>query len=259
MLAVVLATLVAATLTHSPGLEASGHSGVRTFSQPWAPPGGRLVVAITASNYGGFGQVEETLPEGFTFVGSSLGEGSVTVDGQVVSFVLLGDRSFTYTVNAPDEEGTYTFNGVLKDADIDERVIGGASQVRIGSEPTATPTPEPTATPTPTPEPTATATLEPTATPVPAQTPTPEPTFTPTLEPMPTPTSTPRSTETTVVTPTPTATEARDTPSPVSVEDISEGSGGLELLPIVLGGVLLLSTGFAVGYLVGRRGGSSLV
>ena len=259
MLAFVLTTIVALTLTHSPGPEASGHSANRTFSQSWAPPGGRLVVRITASNYGGFGQVEETLPEGFTYVGSSLGEGSATADGQTVSFVLLGDRSFTYTVDAPHAEGTYTFTGVLRDADREERVIGGASQVRIGPEPTATPTPtptpEPTATPTPTPEPTATATLEPTATPVPTQTPTPEPTLTPTPEPMSTSTPTPRPTETTVVTPTPTATEVRATPSPVSGENTVEGTGGFGLLPIVLGGVLLLSTGFAAGYLVGRRAG----
>ena len=116
--------------------------------------GWRLEVTITATNYGGFGQVEETLPEGFTYTGSSLSEGSVTVDGQTVSFVLLGDTSFTYTVEVPDVEGIYAFSGVLKDANREERVIGGASQVIVGPEPTATPTPEPTATPTPTLEPT---------------------------------------------------------------------------------------------------------
>ena len=45
--------------------------------------------------------MEETLPQGFSYAGSSLSEGSVTVDGQTVSFVLLGDGSFTYTVEAP--------------------------------------------------------------------------------------------------------------------------------------------------------------
>ena len=251
LLALVLAAAGIATLAGTASTEASGHSAVRSFSQSWATPGGRLVVTISASNYGGFGQVEETLPEGFTFVGSSLGEGSVTVAGQVVSFILLGDQSFTYTVDAPDAEGTYTFTGVLKDADIDERAIGGASQVRIGPEPTATPTPEPTATPTATPEPTATATPEPTATSVPADTPTPEPTSTPTAEPSPTVTSTPEPTDT----PEPFATVVEASPSPVAGEDTSEETVRLGLLPIVLGGLLLISAGFTAGYLVGRRAG----
>ena len=77
---------------------------------------------MTAMNYGGFGQVEETLPQGFSYTGSSLSEGSVTVDRQTVSFVLLGDTSFTYTVEAPDVEGVYTFSGVHRE----DRVIGGA-------------------------------------------------------------------------------------------------------------------------------------
>ena len=101
LLALALATIGAGTLAPSSALEASSHSAVRSFSQPWAPPGGRLVVTITATNYGGFGQVEETLPEVFSYTGSSLSEGSVTVDGQTVSFVLLGDGSFTYTVDVP--------------------------------------------------------------------------------------------------------------------------------------------------------------
>ena len=109
LLALGLATIWVGTLAPSSALEASSHSAVRSFSQPWAMPGGRLVVTITATNYGGFEQVEEALPEGFSYTGSSLSEGSVTVDGQTVSFVLLGDGSFTYTVDVPGEEGDYAF------------------------------------------------------------------------------------------------------------------------------------------------------
>ena len=236
LLALVLATIGAGTLAHSSALEASSHSAARSFSQPWAPPGGRLVVTITATNYGGFGQVEETLPEGFSYTRSSLSEGSVTVDGQTVSFVLLGDGSFTYMVDAPDEEGPYTFSGVLKDANRDEMVIGGASQVLVGPEPAATPTSEPSATPTPTMEPTATAESELTVAPTSA----PEPTETSAVEP--------------TATPMPTATTAQAAPSTVSEEDTSEEAGGSGLLPMFMGGVLLLSTGFISGFLVGRRG-----
>ena len=239
LLALVLATIGAGTLAPSPALEASSHSAVRSFSQQWAPPGGWLVVTITATNYGGFGQVEETLPEGFSYTGSSLSEGSVTVDGQTVSFVLLGDVSFTYTVDIPDEEDSYTFSGVLKDANREEAVIGGASQVLVGPEPPATPTSEPAATPTPTLEPTATAVSEPTGAPTSA----PEPTEAPTVEPTASPAKTP----------VPTPTTAQSAPSPVSEEDTPEEAGGPGLLPIIMGGALFLSTGFISGYLVGRR------
>ena len=233
LLVLLLATIGAGTLAHSSALEASSHSAVRSFSKPWAPPGGRLVVTITATNYGGFGQVEETLPEGFSFTGSSLSEGSVTVDGQTVSFVLLGDGSFTYTVDAPDEEGAYTFSGVLKDANREEMVIGGASQVLVGPEPTATPTSEPAATPTPTLEPTAMAVPEPTIAPTGA----PEPTETPTVEP--TATLAPQSVATTV----PATSETGDT----------QETSGFGVFGMAVVGVLLLTAGFLAGYLVGRR------
>ena len=229
LLALALATIGAGTLAHSSALEASSHSAVRSFSQPWAMPGGRLVVTITATNYGGFGQVEETLPQGFSYTGSSLSEGSVTVDGQTVSFVLLGDGSFTYTVEVPDDEGAYTFSGVLKDANRDERVIGGASQVLVGPEPTPTPTSEPAATPVPTLEPTATAVPEP------SETPTVEPTATQ----APTATTAPAAAATTTV---------PSTPDTAATEETS----GFGVFGMAVGGVLLLTAGFLAGYLVSR-------
>ena len=260
LLALVLATIGAGTLVRSSTLEASSHSAVRSFSQPWASPGGRLVVTITATNYGGFGQVEETLPEGFSYTGSSLSEGSVTVDGQTVSFVLLGDMSFNYTVDVPDVEDTYTFSGVLKDASRDESVIGGASQVLVGPEPTATPTEEPTATYTPSPEPTATPTSEPSAThmPEPAPTPTTEPTATPTLKPAPTATSTPEPMAVPTASPAPTPTTvpeatAAAAPSPTSEPEAAGGTGGIGIAAMAGVGVLMLGVGFVAGYLVGRR------
>ena len=232
LLALVLATIGAGTLAPSSALEASSHSAARSFSQPWAPPGGRLVVTITATNYGGFGQVEETLPEGFSYTGSSLSEGSVTVDGQTVSFVLLGYESFTYTVDVPGDEGVYTLSGVLKDANRDERVIGGVSQVLVG--------PEPTATPTPTIEPTATANPEPTVAPTSA----PEPTETPAVEPIASPAKT--------QSPTATMAPAAAT-SPVPETTDTEDASGFGVFGMTVAGVLLLSAGFLAGYLVGRR------
>ena len=236
LLALVLATIGAGTLVPSSTLEASSHSAVRSFSQPWAMPGGRLVVTITATGYGGFGQVEETLPQGFSYTGSSLSEGSVTVDGQTVSFVLLGDTSFTYTVDVPGDEGAYAFSGVLKDANREEMVIGGVSQILVGPEPTAPPTSEPTATPILTIEPTATAVpspaVAPTSAPVPTKTPTVEPTASPTATLAPQP----------VVTATAT-TEPGDT----------QETSGFGVFGMAIGGILLLTAGFLAGYLVGRR------
>ena len=233
LLALVLAAIGAGTLAPSSALEASSHSAVRSFSQPWAPPGGRLVVTIAATNYGGFGQVEETLPEGFSYTGSSLSEGSVTVDGQTVSFVLLGDGSFTYTVGVPDVEGAYTFSGVLKDANREERVIGGASQVLVGPEPTPPPTSEPTPTPEPALDPTATAvpkpTVAPTSAPVPTEAPTVEPTAT--LAPQP------------VTTALPAIPETGDT----------QETSGFGVIGVAVAGILLLSAGFLTGYWAGRR------
>ena len=178
-----------ALLTPPGVVEAQSHSGSRAFQRTWAAPGSELRVSITARNYGAFGQVEETLPAGFTFVRSSLPGNQVAEEGQAVRFSLFGDSSFTYFVTVSTTEGQYTFTGVVKNADRDERRVTGHTQFRVGPPPTpaptSTPTPAPTATATP--EPTATPTPEPTATPVPTETPTPSPTPTP----APTATSTP--------------------------------------------------------------------
>ena len=268
ILALVLAVAGLAALAGTSGLEASGHSAVRSFSQSWAPPGGRLVVTITATNYGGFGQVEETLPAGFSYAGTSLGDTSVTVDGRTVSFVLLGDRSFTYTVEVPGAEGRYTFTGVFSDSDRESQAVGGASQVRVGPQPTATPIPTPTpttvptATPSPTPAPTATSTTEPTAAPTPTATPTQEHTATPTRAPAATATEPPTPAPTDAPAPTQTARRSRRPaprpPRPLRPRPLRPAThrrqSGFGVLGMALGGVLLLGGGFLAGYLVGRRG-----
>ena len=169
VLAVAGAALGIVGLWHPVPVDATSHSAVRSFSAPWVLPGGRLEVTIAVSDYGGFGQVVETLPSGFSYEGSDLSEAAVAVDGQTVAFTLLGDERFTYTVAAPGAEGPHSFSGVLLDSHLIEQAVGGDSSIRVGPAPTPTPTPtptpEPTATPTPTPEPTATPTPEPTPTP----------------------------------------------------------------------------------------------
>ena len=213
-----------------PGVvEAQAYSASRAFQRTWAAPGGELRITITARNYGAFGQVEETLPDGFTFVRSSLPGNQVAEEGQVVRFSLFGDSSFTYFVTVPTAEGQYTFTGVVKNADRDERTISGHTQLRVGPPPTSTPTS------TPTPAPTATHTPEPTATPEPTETPTPSPTPTPEPTPTPAPTATPS--------PEPTATPSQ-TATPVTITATPEAEGGppgfLWAIPvIILLGVIL--------------------
>ena len=186
-LAIVAMVGALALLAQPDVVEAQSHSASRTFRQNWAAPGGELRVTITASNYGAFGQVVETLPDGFTFKSATLPSSQIEQEAQVVRFNLFGDSSVNYVVTVPTTEGRYTFTGVIRNADRAERSVTGHTQFRVGPPPTpaptSTPTPVPTATSTP--EPTATPTPEPTATPVPTETPTPSPT------PEPTATSTP--------------------------------------------------------------------
>ena len=149
LLAVAVAVVGAVGLLHSAPVEATSHRAVRSFSAPWVLPGGALEVTITAAGYGGFGQVVETLPAGFSYEGSDLSDAAVAVEGQTVAFTLLGDERFRYTVAVPSAEGVYSFSGALLDANKAEQAVGGDSSIRVGPEPT--PTPEPTATPTPDP------------------------------------------------------------------------------------------------------------
>ena len=103
-------------LLHPAPVDATSHSAARSFSAPSVLPGGTLEVTIAATGYGGFGLVIETLPDGFGYAGSNLSEAAVSVEGQTISFTLLGDASLTYTVAAPGAEGSYSFSGVLLDA-----------------------------------------------------------------------------------------------------------------------------------------------
>ena len=122
-----------ATATGTP--QAPGTSSVsRSFSSPSVEPGGQLTVAITGAGTA-LAQVVETMPPGFSYVSSSLPDASVVVAGQTISFTLLNDPSFTYTVTASSTEGVYTFEGVFKPTPEEEVTIGGASTVTVGSVP----------------------------------------------------------------------------------------------------------------------------
>ena len=144
----------------------------------------------------------------------------------------------------PVKRETTPFSGILKDAIREEMVIGGASQVLVGPEPTATPTSEPAATPEPALDPTATAvpkpTVAPTSAPVPTEAPTVELTASPAKTPAPTATTAPAA-----------AVEATVSSTPDTAA--TEETGGFGVFGMAVGGILLLTAGFLAGYLVGRK------
>ena len=137
MLAVLLVAgivSVGTVLAPSPPVDAQASpSAVRSFSPQEVEPGGQVVVNIHTANYGVGGTVTETLPEGFTYVSSSLSGGQVTANGQEVTFALTGESSFTYTVTAPGSEGRYTFSGTLKDSQGNDYPVGGEDTVTVSS------------------------------------------------------------------------------------------------------------------------------
>ena len=105
----------------------------RSFSPTSVDAGGVVEVTITASGYGAFGAVVETLPAGFDYVSSSLSDGSVTDEGQQLRFILLGETSFTYTLTAPSTVDSYSFSGVLRNFGGEEVPLGGASTLTVGA------------------------------------------------------------------------------------------------------------------------------
>ena len=119
----------------------------RAFSATTVRPGAGLTVTITAGGYDSAGaRIEETLPNGFSYVEDSVSEDDilVTEQDQTVRFTIRGTESFTYGVAASNTPGTYTFMGVLRDADRTTHTVGGDNSVMVQAPATATPEPTPT-------------------------------------------------------------------------------------------------------------------
>ena len=109
-------------------------SASRDISPTTVGPGEVVTVTITPANYGDFGGVTETLPAGFNYVSSSIRDSQVAETGQDVRFTLQDEDSFTYTVNASDTPGSYTFSGKLRDDNRDDYDVGGASSVTVEAD-----------------------------------------------------------------------------------------------------------------------------
>ena len=153
---------VAGMLGLAPLAAQQGPSATRSFDETPMAPGGDVVVTITAANYGQLGGVTESWPGELTYAESSLDDSQVTIiDDVTARFTLQGDTSFTYTLTAPTEPGTYEgFSGTLRDEDRNDHPVGGDDDtvtVAAVTEATSTPSPTPDPTETPTPDPSATS------------------------------------------------------------------------------------------------------
>jgi uncharacterized repeat protein (TIGR02543 family) len=120
-------TLIAALIIVMATIPVSASPAVATRTLPASVESGTtLDVAIESSGCGIFGQVVETLPDGFSYVGCpACGTEEIGVsqaDG-TIKFAFLGDSAnFAYRVKAPEvaTTTTYTFHGVVKNENKNE-------------------------------------------------------------------------------------------------------------------------------------------
>jgi hypothetical protein len=110
-------------------------SAVRTLSATSVEPGVQFTVSITAAEYGSAGQVIETLPDGFTYVDSTLDASQVAEAGNTVTFTLVDESNFDYTVEASGTDGTYAFSGIIKDFDAVDFAVTGDSSIDVVTVP----------------------------------------------------------------------------------------------------------------------------
>ena len=164
-MAVIGVAFAAAGLLFAGAADASDHSATRTITPASVAAGGTVTVTIAVDNLGLAGSVTETLPEGFSYVRSSLDADSVLdadPNDQDIEFLFIfSDLSeFTYTVTATSEPGDYSFYGITERVTLSEtsepdvETVGGDTDVTVEPPPT-----EPT---DPT-DPTATRTIAPTS------------------------------------------------------------------------------------------------
>ena len=139
----VLASLVALVMigagialggaSHPNQVLASSHV-VRSLSDETVEPGGRVTVTITASQYGDYAELMETLPEGFSFVSSDQPANVlvITESGRQVRIILLGpSRTVSYTMSASHVAGRHTISGLFRDEAKLESTVAGDDTVEV--------------------------------------------------------------------------------------------------------------------------------
>ena len=121
----------------------SGPSATRSFSATSVAPGDTVTVTITATNANGFGQISDTVPDGFDITTPE--ETGQTITGQTIKKTFLNLSEYSYTVTAKDSPGTHTFAGTITLLGGDPSDIGGGTTVTITGTVTE-PEPMPSAT-----------------------------------------------------------------------------------------------------------------
>ena len=145
--AVVAAAALVGSLNVLPVAAQEEPSASRSLSAESVNTGDEVTVTITADGFGSFAEVVETLPDGFSYVSSSgLPEDQVMVEGQTVTFSLFGrSATFTYTVEASNEAGSYSFSGEFSGVDDNfdafrDVTVDGPSSVTVEAAETSEPT-----------------------------------------------------------------------------------------------------------------------
>ena len=127
-----LLLLVTVVVIMASGIANATPTATRTLPAEPVPADGSFSVEIEVSDYG---TVVETLPDGFTFIGSSLDSRAVILYGPTtIAFKLTKEKYFTYYVALKYydlEEGTYTFSGILRDRKGEEYEIGGDTEIAV--------------------------------------------------------------------------------------------------------------------------------
>jgi len=146
-LAIRLLLLVTVVVIMTTGIANATPTATRTLPAEPVPADRSFSVEIEVSDYG---TVVETLPEGFTYIGSSLDPHAVKVYGptNIIEFQLAKEKNFTYYVALQYydlDEGTYAFSGIFRDRRGEEYEIGGDTEIVLG-EPEGDDDAEPTAT-----------------------------------------------------------------------------------------------------------------
>ncbi len=113
------------------GLDASA---TRTLPATSVDSGATFTVSMTVADYGSGGSLVETLPDGFTYVNSTLGDTQAEEAGNTVIFTLFDESSFDYTVEASGTDGTYVFSGIIKDSYKDDFTVGGDTSITVGED-----------------------------------------------------------------------------------------------------------------------------
>jgi hypothetical protein len=120
------------------GVQASPGSMSRTISPGVVQPGGIVTVTLTVDVVSGerYYIIDETPPAELTIedIGELVRDASDHL--KMVQLQDAADKTYTYTMKAPSEEGTYTFSGIYQVDGMDTPgEIAGASTVTVSSAP----------------------------------------------------------------------------------------------------------------------------